>query len=214
VTAPARSRARRRPEEAEQEIVDAAESLLHEGAYADLSVAAIMSRTGLGRSSFYVYFADLPSLLRTLASRIEGEFFAVSDVWLSGSGDIDAARQSTQGIVEVYVRHGPVLRALADAAATHPEVEQIVRWGMLEHFVDAITQRCSEQYAAGRIAYPVPRSVSRALVLMTERYLAETLGREPREDPADVAATLHLIWSRVLYAADELPQPRGPRAHP
>lgn len=204
------ARTRRRPEDAEREIIDAAERLLRAGSVADLSVGAVMARTGLGRSSFYVYFADVTALLRALAERLEGEFFEVSRVWLaddSGLDAIDAAQRSTEGIVAVYVRHGPVLRALADAAATRPEVDQIFRGGLLDHFIDAVDRRCAQQHAAGRIPHPVPRDVCRALVLMTERYLSESLGRATPEDPATVAATVHTIWARVLYGRDALPLP-------
>jgi AcrR family transcriptional regulator len=198
-------RHRRRPEDAEREIVDAAEALLREGSYADLTVADVMARTGLGRSSFYVYFADLPALLRSVAARIEGEFLAVSEIWLTGPGDEDASRRSTEGIVEVYVRHGPVLKALADAQATQPVVEEIFRWGVVQHFIDAVTRRCEEQYAAGRFPHLLSREVCHALVLMTEGYLADTLGRTPSADPKPVAAALNVVWSKVLYGRDALP---------
>jgi AcrR family transcriptional regulator len=203
--APARSRQRRRPEDAEREILDAAESLLREGSYADLTVANVMTRTGLGRSSFYVYFHDVPGLLRRLAARIEGEFLEVSDVWLTGPGDQDASRRSTEGIVAVYVRHGPVLKALADAAATHPDVEEIFRWGVVQHFIDAVVRRCEEQFAAGRFPHLIAPEVCHALVLMTERYLADTLGRTPPQDPTRVAAALNVVWSKVLYGREALP---------
>lgn len=185
--------------------MDAAQSLLREGSFADLTVANVMARTGLARSSFYVYFADVPALLRRLASRIEGEFLEVSEVWLTGPGDEDASRRSTEGIVAVYVRHGPVLKALADAAATRPEVEEIFRWGVVQHFIDAVAVRCEEQYAAGRFPHLLPREVCHALVLMTERYLADTLGRSPSADPETVASALNVVWSKVLYGREALP---------
>jgi AcrR family transcriptional regulator len=205
MSAPSRARQRRRPEDAEREIVDAAQALLREGSYADLTVANVMGRTGLGRSSFYVYFADLPALLRSLAARIEGEFLEVSDVWLTGPGDEDASQRSTAGIVAVYVRHGPVLKALADAAATQPEVEEVFRWGVVQHFIDAVAARCEEQYRAGRFPHLLPREVCHALVLMTERYLADTLGRSPAGDPEVVANALNVVWSKVLYGREALP---------
>jgi hypothetical protein len=76
---------------------------------------------------------------------------------------------------------------------------------VVQHFIDAVASRCEEQYAAGRFPHLLPRSVAHALVLMTERYLADTLGRSPAEDPATVAAALNVIWSKVLYGRDALP---------
>jgi len=209
-SAPVAARTRRRPQDAEREILDAAERLLRQASVADLSVASVMARTGLGRSSFYVYFNDVTELLRRLTERLEGEFFEVSSVWLaddSGLDTLDAARRSTEGIVDVYVRHGPVLRALADAAATRPEVADIFRYGVIDHFIDAVERRCAQQHARGHIPHPIPRGVCRALVLMTERFLAETLGGHESEDVRTTADTLHTIWARVLYGREALPLP-------
>jgi TetR/AcrR family transcriptional regulator, ethionamide resistance regulator len=51
-------RRRRTPEVAEEEIVAAAESLLRELPFRELTVDEVMRRTGLSRPSFYVYFHD------------------------------------------------------------------------------------------------------------------------------------------------------------
>jgi len=75
-------RIRRRPAEAEREILDAAEALLREGGFPRLTPAAVMMRTGLSRPSFYVYFRDVPDLLRRMLERIEGELFAAARLWL------------------------------------------------------------------------------------------------------------------------------------
>jgi hypothetical protein len=50
----------------------------------------------------------------------------MSQRWYTGSGDGPAqAREAMEGIVDVFAEHGPVLRALADAAADDPEVERV-----------------------------------------------------------------------------------------
>ena len=50
----------------------------------------------------------------------------MSKRWYTGSGDGPAqAREAMEGFVEVYASHGPVLRALADAATDDPEVERV-----------------------------------------------------------------------------------------
>jgi TetR/AcrR family transcriptional regulator, ethionamide resistance regulator len=193
-------RIRRRPAEAEREILDAAEALLREGGFPRLTPAAVMMRTGLSRPSFYVYFRDVPDLLRRMLERIEGELFAAARLWLIPEEDpIGDARRSMEGIVEVYVRHGPVLRAVSDAAGSDPVVESLFRWGIVEHFVDAIVQRVEQEDARERLLWPVSRETVRALVLMNERYLAETLGKMPPDDPVRVAETLLGIWVRAVF---------------
>jgi AcrR family transcriptional regulator len=139
VTAAAPSRLRRRPAEAEREILAAAEALLREGTpVSRLVPARVMARTGLGRSSFYVYFRDAPDLLRRLLERIEGELFAAAQTWLRGGGDVLAdARRAVADVVEVYVRHGPVLRAVHDATRVDPRIAELGRV-MVEHFTEAV----------------------------------------------------------------------------
>ena len=192
-------RRRRRPEEAEREILDAAEELLRGGRFSALTVDELMSRTGLSRASFYVYFRDRHHLIMRLTERIGGELFEMSDRWLRGSGDpIEDARAAVEGIAAVYAEHGPVLRAIADASSHDPEVESIYH-GLIERFVDATTNRICEEVATGRIQPLDPRETARALVWMNERYLLEALGRLP-QDPVDrVVETLWAVWVRALY---------------
>jgi AcrR family transcriptional regulator len=126
---PARRR-RRTPEVAEGEIIAAAETFLRERPFREMTVDEVMRRTDLSRPSFYVYFSDRHQLVLRVVEHLGAELFTMSDRWLSGTGEgPDLARQALHGIVAVYVEHGPVMRALADAAADDPSVEQAyTRW--------------------------------------------------------------------------------------
>jgi len=194
-----RRRRRRTPEVAEREIIAAAEALLRERPFRELTVDEVMRRTELSRPSFYVYFRDRHHLVLRVAEHIGGELFTMADRWFEGDGDGPAlARAATEGIVAVFAEHGPVLRALADAAADDPDVDQV--YGRLvKSFVDVTARHIDKEIAAGRILPLDPQETAEALVWMNERYLTLSLGREPTTDRAVVAETLHTIWSRVLY---------------
>ena len=102
--------------------------------------------------------------------------------------------------MSVFAEHGPVLRALADAAADDPDVDRA--YGeLVTSFVDVTAEHIEQEIAAGRILPLDARETAKALVWMNERYLTLSLGREPTADRAVVARTLHTIWSRVLYGA-------------
>src|SRR3712207_965503 len=119
-------RRRRSPEEAEREIITAAESLLRERPFRELTVDEVMRRTGLSRPSFYVYFRDRHHLVLRVVEHIGGELFTMSERWFRGAEPgPEAIRAALQGIVHVYELHGPVMRALADAAADDPDVERV-----------------------------------------------------------------------------------------
>ena len=200
---PARGRRRRRtPAEAEREIIAAAEALLRERPYRELTVNELMRRTELSRPSFYVYFRDRHQLVLRVVELLGGELFTMSERWLRGTGDRRAvARDALEGIVSVFAEHGPVLRALADAATDDPRVEQAYG-NLVQSFVDATARFIEDEVAAGRVLPLEPRETAKALVWMMERYLSLSLGREPLTPRDAVVDTLATIWVRVLYGSD------------
>ena len=156
-------RRRRTPEAAEREIVEAAEALLREKPFRELTVDDLMRRTGLSRPSFYVYFRDRHDLVLKVVEHIGGELFAMSERWYAGTGDGPAlVREAIEGVVGVFAEHGPVLRALADAASEDARVEAAYV-AILDRFVDATARHIDKEIAAGRVCRwtrcrPPPRS--------------------------------------------------------
>jgi TetR/AcrR family transcriptional regulator, ethionamide resistance regulator len=195
---PARRR-RRTPEVAEREIIAAAESFLRERPFRELTVDEVMRRTELSRPSFYVYFTDRHQLVLKVVEHLGSELFTMSDRWLRGTGEGPAlAREALDGIVAVYVEHGPVMRALSDAAADDRGVEQAYN-ALVESFIDATARHIEAEIAAGRVLPQDARETAKALVWMMERYLTLSLGRAPLTPATTVADTLATIWTRVLY---------------
>jgi AcrR family transcriptional regulator len=158
-----------------------------------------MRRTDLSRPSFYVYFRDRHHLVLRVVEHLGSELYEMSDRWLRGTGEgPQLAREALEGIVGVYADHGPVMRALADAAADDPGVEQAYR-GIVESFVRATARHIEQEIAVGRILPVDPDETAKALVWMMERYLNLSFGHEPATPPQAVADTLTTIWTRVLY---------------
>jgi len=196
----ARSRRRRRtPEVAQAEIVTAAEALLRERPFRELTVDEVMRRTDLSRPSFYVYFRDRHDLILRVVEQIRAELRRMSQRWYTGAGDGPAlAREAMEGIVEVFAEHGPVLRALADAAADDREVERVYS-GLVQTFVDVTIRHIEAETAAGRMLELQPNETARALVWMMERYLTQAFGRRTTTPREVVVETLTTIWTHVLY---------------
>jgi AcrR family transcriptional regulator len=159
----------------------------------------VMKRTELSRPSFYVYFRDRHELVLRVVEHLGGELFTMSERWFAGDGDgVTLAREAVEGIVAVYAEHGPVLRALSDAAVHDPDIE-VAYSSLVQGFVDATSRHIDEEIAAGRILPVDAAQTARALVWMMERYLSLSLGREPITEPRVVAGTLSTILGRVLY---------------
>lgn len=187
---------------AEREIIAAAESFLRERPFRELTVDEVMRRTDLSRPSFYVYFSDRHQLVLRVVEHLGTELFTMSERWYRGEGDgRKLAREATEGLVAVFAEHGPVLRALADAAADDPDVEAAYD-GIVQGFVTATARHIEAEIAAGRILPIDPAETAKALVWMMERYLNLSLGREPITPVDIVAETLSTIWCRVLYGEE------------
>jgi AcrR family transcriptional regulator len=194
-------RRRRRPEEAEREIIAAAEAFLRERPFRELTVDEVMRRTELSRPSFYVYFQDRHQLVLRVVEHLGGELFTMSERWFEGQGDgRELARDALEGIVAVFAEHGPVLRALADAATDDRDVER-AHLELVQTFVDATAHQIEREIAAGRVLPLDAWETAKALVWMMERYLLLSFGQEPAAPRETVTETLTTIWTRVLYGA-------------
>ena len=79
-------RRRRSPEVAEREILAAAEEMLRERPFRDLTVDEVMRRTELSRPSFYVYFRDRHHLVLRVVERFGAEMWTMSERWFEGTG--------------------------------------------------------------------------------------------------------------------------------
>lgn len=198
---PRARRARHDPRESEREILAAAERILREMPYREVTVEAIMRRTGLKRPAFYAHFRDRNDIVLRVVQDIGGELFDAVGVWLSGDGEpLQTLREAIAGSVVVYARHGPILRALADAAPADEGVEAAYR-GLVEQLAQAVAARMNEEQRRGAVDPRLDAAeTARALVWMNERYLYEMLGRRS-EDPEAVAQLLQRIWLAAVYGA-------------
>ena len=187
-------RRRRSPAEAEREILDSAERFLRERPLRELTIDEVMAGTGLSRPAFYVYFRDRHDLVLRLIGEIGSELFEMADIWLKG-GDL---RAGVEGVVAVYAKHGPVLRAISDAAVDDPDVEHAYH-SLVQRFIDATAEHIRTEQRDGRAEGMTARRTAAALVWMNECYLSMCLGGQKQLKPREVADTLAQIWTRTLY---------------
>jgi len=195
----ARRRPKHDPKESEREILEAAEQLLRERPFREMTVEAVVSRPGVKRPAFYAHLRDRHDLALRVVQDIARELFEMSDPWLAGDGGdpLAEARATLEGLVSVYVQHGPVLRALADASGADAQVEQAYH-GVVEDFVAATARHIRSEQAAGRIGdLPDVDETARALIWMEERYIADALGHTPQKNPQLVLEVLYNIWVSV-----------------
>jgi AcrR family transcriptional regulator len=199
VAAPAdrRTQTRMSRQESRQRIIAAATELVRRRSYADLSVDAVMREAGLGRTIFYRHFDDLGDLLMRVSREAVIELFEAQRGFVDArnGGATDAVRKSLEAAVEVYQRHGPLLRCVREAAAGDEQIAtEYAR--MLERFSEFAAHGLRD--VAGVKGADVTET-ARALNLMNETYLADSFGREPRVSPETAVRTLTEIWDAVIH---------------
>lgn len=194
-----RTRRRQQREETRRQIVDAALEFLEDHSFRELSVEALMARTGHTRTVFYRHFDDVPALVLALISEVGGELVAVGKEWSKdGQGDPDEARRRLGLFVDFYVRHGRVVRAVAEASHHDPVVHQAYA-ALVEGFVSMTTAAIEDRIRRGMVEGLDAGETARALVWMLNGYLVDRLGGPEQADPAQVLDTLTTIWTRTLF---------------
>ena len=197
VTKPEPARRRRRPEEAEREILDAAERLLRERPSHEVTVSEIMAATTLSRKSFYVYFRDRHDLIARLVQPLRAQADEAMAAW-QPSGD--GGRTALLEVARLYMRHGPLLRALAEASRQDPEAARVWR-EFTEPPIAAAAERIRRGIELGNIAPLDAEATARALIGMNLTAIFEQLVDRPDADPEPVVDALVEIWRRTLSRA-------------
>ena len=196
------ARKRRDPDDARREILEAAEGFLARRPFRELTVDAVMAETGLSRPSFYVYFPDRYALVTTILEGVGTELFAIDRTWLDGPAETSRAalRHTIAATADFFGRRGRLLRAIADAAATDPEVERQYRHGLIQGFAAAVGERIVRGVRDGEMLSLVdPGATALVLVLMAERALLDAVALGGTDALATVVPALGEVWERTLY---------------
>ncbi len=198
-TETAREQSRRTRQEVRARIVAAATDLIRRRSYADLSVDQVMRAAGLGRTIFYRHFDDLGDLLiRVSQEAIEELYQAQPPLEEVTPGDeIAAIRRALEPASEVYRRHGPLLRAVAEAARSDEELAR-GHAAMRRRFTELNRRYLSEAQERGAAPLADVGETAEAMTVMNDAYLLDAFGREPRITIEVAVQTLSEIWLALV----------------
>jgi hypothetical protein len=126
------------------------------------------------------------------------ELYEVGERWgaTAGAGYPAPAREGLAAIVDFFVRNGPLVRAIAEAAAADEQIERAYR-GSLDAFVEMTAQTLDRLVQSGQLEVPNTHALAKALTLMNQAYLLQEFGREPVGDRDVALATLETVWLRL-----------------
>ncbi len=180
-------------------IVAAARDLLRTRSFAELTVDEVMREAGQGRTLFYRHFDDLADLLVRASREAIEELYAAQRGFADARPDDgpDAVRRALAPAVAVYHRHGPLLRAVVEAAAADPALA--AQHETLRRRFDELAEQALRGVAppAGPRLADVAQT-AHALNVLNEAYLLDAFGGSPRVEEAAAAETLTEIWTAVI----------------
>ncbi|WGY00435.1 TetR/AcrR family transcriptional regulator [Nocardioides sp. QY071] len=201
----------------EQAILEGAYDMLRTVPLRNMSIDDLAKRAGLSRSSFYFYFESKWQVLSALLAKVTADVFQASQLIFdrpAGMPPDAAIEHAVSEVIQVWERHGHVLREVADAAAAEPDLQ--AQWdSILGRFIDASAASIERDRKAG-VAIPGPpaRSLAAALMWMGERNLSLMSQRSDNAIPSDdMVETVTTIWLRTVYGLEWKPRrkPRRPR---
>jgi AcrR family transcriptional regulator len=194
-------RRRRRPEEAEREILDAAEDLIRERPFSEVTVMAVMERTTLSRKSFYVYFRDRHDLIARLVAPLREELDRrLAEARAANPSYREQARATFLEVARFYNQHGELLRALRESSSHDEDAERVWR-EFTDPPIAAIADFIRAQTEAGRSKGLDPDRTARALITMNLGCFFDQLIGKPGADPEPLVDTLVEIWVRAVFGA-------------
>lgn len=180
-------------------------------AFGDLTVDVLMQRTGMTRSSFYHYFHGLDDLVLGLLVRFEQDLLDSVEPWLSGrepTGEagqggrerlLETTETALTRMLHVFRQHGPMIRAVNQAASGNPAVYAHWQTRVIGAFIDQTTGFIEAQVAGGLSRARDPQRLANALIRMNSAVVQENLARERPDEPEAVARVLADIWNAAIY---------------
>lgn len=183
---------------------------LSERPFRDLTVGGLMAATPLSRPAFYVYFDDVHELIEVLLSEVEAAMHDSAGVWFAGDCDdaassFERARAGLRGIAEACIVHGPLFRAVSEAAPLDSRLERA--WSrFLTRWDEGVAARIRLEQEAGLIDASIDAdAIAHALNRLDAALLIEHLGsvgsRRKKKGRAEyVLGIMHTFWHATLYA--------------
>ena len=151
---------------------------------------------GISRSTFYRQYAGVDDVLVQPFDHVIDEMTVASDGWISGT-NVHLEPQ-LRGLHQVYLTHGPLLRAVADAEVGELKATSEAYTSMMAMWDQAVTVRIKESYPWVK----QPALIAHAFNAADERLMyydygkgADSISEELFEDTFQV---MYRMWCSAL----------------
>ncbi len=188
---------RARGRNTKQRLLDAGATVLAAKGYHATRVDDVVKLAQTSHGTFYLYFSNKEELFRALAAEVAEEMQALAEA-------LEPLRAGTTGrarlqrwikqFVELYRRHGPVIRAWTEAEIGGSEFGRLGT-DLLTQFTGVVVGRISEVAPADLN----PAIATLVLVAMLERLNYYALTEQVRLEPDAIAETLARVTHASLF---------------
>jgi AcrR family transcriptional regulator len=190
---------RARGRNTKRRLLDAGETVLATKGYHATRVDDVVKLAQTSHGTFYLYFANKEELFRALAAEVAEEMQALAEGLEPLTGGTDGRARLQRWItqfVEVYRRHGPVIRAWTEAEIGGSEFGRLGT-DLLTQFTRVVVTRVSE------VAPPDldPAVATLVLVAMLERLNYYALTEQVHIEPDAISATLARVTHASLFGS-------------
>jgi AcrR family transcriptional regulator len=198
-----------RRESVERRILEGAQALIDSGvSWNQLGIRQITERAEISRTAFYDFFGSknevLEHLIRGLYEDLTLNLREVLDPSSAGRFDLRYLRPALDAVSAYARRHGFAYRAFLDATAEDAHLAAL--WGelldayvvLIGESIEAVREASAEAPRAVSV-----RSLSRTLVLMTERCLIADISGG--DDPDAMVAAAVDVWERAVFGTSPAP---------
>lgn len=182
----------------------AAREVFEQYGYRAATVGAITERAATAHGTFYLYFKNKDDAFRRATTQITDELYTAADIDLHADpvGGVAAAIRS---ILQVFVRHGRLYRALIEATLQNRSIEAV--WlDIRGSFIDLVVDVLREQQESGEVRSFDPELAASALGSMVEWFaFTHFVVDEPVESAAldaeidRAVAMLSDLWAHAVY---------------
>jgi AcrR family transcriptional regulator len=186
---------RARGQDTRRRLLDAGATVLASKGYHATRVDDVVKLAQTSHGTFYLYFANKEELFRALAAEVAQEMQALAEAMeplTAGATGRAVLQRWIRQFVEVYRRHGPVIRAWTEAEIGGSEFGRLGT-DLLTQFSGVIVARIGEVKSPGLD----PIITTLVLVAMLERLNYYALTNQVRIEPDAIAETL----ARVAHAS-------------
>ncbi|HWS44540.1 MAG TPA: TetR/AcrR family transcriptional regulator [Acidimicrobiia bacterium] len=198
-TAPVVREMRARGRDTMSRLLDAGAEVFAARGYHATRVDDIVKLAHTSHGTFYLYFANKDELFRALAGEVAGEMAALADR-LGPLQPTDEGRAELRAwieqFVDLYERHGPVIRAWTEAEIGGSEFGRLGT-DVLTLFTRGLYRRVAQAAPPGLD----PEIASLALVAMFERLNYYAVTRQARVERTAMIDTLTRVTHASLFGS-------------